>query len=47
VVKEGKLEIVPSFYLTMNFDRRVMAGGPAARLFNRIVELLENPAALI
>ena len=46
VVKEGNLQIVPSFYLTMNFDRRVMAGGPAARLFNRMVELLENPATL-
>jgi pyruvate/2-oxoglutarate dehydrogenase complex dihydrolipoamide acyltransferase (E2) component len=42
LVKNGKLEVCPTFYLTMSFDRRIMAGAQAGRFFNRIVELLET-----
>jgi len=45
VVREK--EVVPrkTFALTLNFDRRVMAGAQAARFFKRIVELLESAAS--
>lgn len=42
LAKSGKVEICPTFDLIMNFDRRLMAGAPAARIFKRIVEVLEN-----
>ena len=32
----------PTFFLSVNFDRRIMAGGLAARFFHRAVEILEN-----
>ena len=41
-VRAGEITSCPTFMLTMNFDRRIMAGAPAARFFNRLVELLEN-----
>lgn len=40
--KNGQVEVCPSFYLTFNFDRRLMAGAPAARIMARLVEVLEN-----
>lgn len=40
--KNGKVEICPSFYLTFNFDRRLMAGAQAAKVLNKIVQILEN-----
>ena len=42
VVVRGVVEPRPTFYLTLNFDRRVMAGAQAARFFRRIVERLER-----
>lgn len=42
MVKEGSIQPVVSFYLTMNFDRRIMAGAPAGRFFKRMTDLLEN-----
>lgn len=42
VVRGGKVVARPTFALTLNFDRHVMAGAPAAKFFNRIVELLER-----
>lgn len=45
VVKQGSVVACPTFSLTLNFDRRVMAGAQAARFFHRIVELLEQPEA--
>jgi pyruvate/2-oxoglutarate dehydrogenase complex dihydrolipoamide acyltransferase (E2) component len=42
VVKDGKVVSCPTFTLTLNFDRRVMAGAQAARFFHRVVELLEG-----
>lgn len=42
VVEEGQVIAAPTFFLTMNFDRRLLAGAPAARLFQRIVQLLET-----
>lgn len=42
LVRDGEIISSPTFTLTLNFDRRVMAGAQAARFFKRIVELLEN-----
>ena len=42
VVRGGEIVACPTFALTLNFDRRVMAGAQAARFFNRIIELLEH-----
>jgi len=42
VVKDGVVVPCPTFALTLNFDRRVMAGAQAARFFRRIVENLER-----
>lgn len=42
VVREGRVVARPTFMLTLNFDRRVMAGAQAARFFKRFVDLLEH-----
>jgi pyruvate/2-oxoglutarate dehydrogenase complex dihydrolipoamide acyltransferase (E2) component len=42
IVKNNKLEIARCFTLTMSFDRRILAGGPAARFFNSIANNLMN-----
>ncbi len=46
MVKEGQVVACPSFQLTLNFDRRIMAGAQAARFFTRIAELLQEPGGL-
>ncbi len=45
MVKGGELQPVLSFTLTLNFDRRIIAGAPAARFFNQIVQNLTNPVS--
>lgn len=42
VVHDGEVVARTTFILTVNFDRRVMAGAQAARFFRRIVERLER-----
>jgi pyruvate/2-oxoglutarate dehydrogenase complex dihydrolipoamide acyltransferase (E2) component len=42
VVRGGQVVACTTFVLTMNFDRRVMAGAQSARFFRRIVERLER-----
>jgi pyruvate/2-oxoglutarate dehydrogenase complex dihydrolipoamide acyltransferase (E2) component len=42
VVRAGQISARPTFTLTMNFDRRIMAGASAARMFKRLIERLEN-----
>lgn len=42
VVRDGAIVACPTFSLTLNFDRRVMAGAQGARFFRRIVDLLEH-----
>ncbi|MFH1023999.1 MAG: 2-oxo acid dehydrogenase subunit E2 [Planctomycetota bacterium] len=42
VVRHGEIVPCPTFTLTLNWDRRVMAGAQAARFFKRIVDILEN-----
>lgn len=42
LVDEGQVVARPTFWLTLNFDRRVMAGAQAARFFRRLVDLLEH-----
>jgi pyruvate/2-oxoglutarate dehydrogenase complex dihydrolipoamide acyltransferase (E2) component len=41
-VKNDELVICPTFFFSLNFDRRVMAGAQAARFFKRIVDVLEH-----
>jgi pyruvate/2-oxoglutarate dehydrogenase complex dihydrolipoamide acyltransferase (E2) component len=43
VVKDGKIVAVPSFILTLVYDRRIMSGSAAVKFFKRLVDLLENP----
>lgn len=46
--REGRLDLAPSFSLSLNWDRKVMGGAQAARFFDRIASLLEEmPAAMI
>jgi hypothetical protein len=42
VVREGQVVACPTFVLTLNFDRRILAGAQAAHFFQRIVEILEH-----
>jgi len=42
VVVGDVVEPRPTFFLTLNFDRRVMAGAQAARFFKRMVDALER-----
>ena len=42
IVRDGEITAAPTFNLTLNFDRRVMAGAQGARFFNRVVELLTH-----
>lgn len=42
VVRGDAVVPCPTFALTINFDRRVMAGAQAARFFKRVVDLLED-----
>lgn len=42
VVRDGKIEAASTTALTMNFDRRVMAGAQSARFFKRIIDILEH-----
>lgn len=43
IVQNGEVVARPTFFLSLNFDRRIMAGAQAARFFKRMVELLEIP----
>lgn len=45
LVVRGELAVRPTMTLTMSFDRRLMGGAPAARFFNRVVEILEHADA--
>lgn len=45
VAVAGRVVARPTFYLSMGFDRRLCNGAPAARFFNRVVDLLERDAA--
>lgn len=42
LVKDGCVVACPSFFLLLNFDRRLMAGAPAARFFHRVIDILET-----
>jgi hypothetical protein len=42
VVHEGQIVIRPTCDVTLSFDRRIMAGAPAARFFATILRHLEN-----
>jgi pyruvate/2-oxoglutarate dehydrogenase complex dihydrolipoamide acyltransferase (E2) component len=42
VVEEGAIVARRTMYLTLSFDRRLMAGAPGAQFMNTICKLLEN-----
>ena len=42
VAHQGMVVVRPTFSLSLNFDRAVMAGSQAAQFFRRIVEVLEH-----
>jgi pyruvate/2-oxoglutarate dehydrogenase complex dihydrolipoamide acyltransferase (E2) component len=42
VVRGSEIVACTTFALTLNFDRRVMAGAPAARFFKRMIDVLEQ-----
>ena len=42
VNREGEVVVRPCCDLVLNFDRRIMAGAPAAKFFTRIIRALEN-----
>lgn len=46
VVCDGEVVVKPTFQLSMNFDRRVMAGAQAAKFFKCIVDNLEAPSRI-
>lgn len=46
VVRNGQIVPAPTFVLYLNFDRRLLAGGPAGRFFHSLVRFLENPESL-
>lgn len=39
---DGQVESRPSMYVTFSFDRRLMAGAPSARFFQRVCEQLQD-----
>ncbi len=41
-VSNNRLGISPTMMLALSFDRRLLAGGPAGRFFNHVVEILEH-----
>ena len=45
VVKDGQIVPCKTFVLTLNFDRRVMAGAQAAKFCKRFIDVLENAEA--
>jgi hypothetical protein len=42
IVRDGEVVAAPTFWFTLNFDRRVMAGAQSGRFFARIIEILEH-----
>lgn len=46
MVVDRQVKPRPGFVLTLNFDRRLMAGAQAARFFKRITDLLEHPETI-
>ncbi len=42
VVRDGKIVVRPMMTLTLNFDHRMIDGGPAARFVNDVKRLLEG-----
>jgi len=47
VVREGKIEMRDMIYLSLTFDHRVVDGAYAARFMKRLVEILQDPKALV
>ncbi|HND84314.1 MAG TPA: 2-oxo acid dehydrogenase subunit E2 [Pseudobdellovibrionaceae bacterium] len=46
IVVGHEIQIKKTMYVTMSFDRRIMAGAPAARFFKDVCSFLENPDKL-
>jgi pyruvate/2-oxoglutarate dehydrogenase complex dihydrolipoamide acyltransferase (E2) component len=45
-VVDGEVTARKTMPLFIIFDRRIMAGAPSARFFNRLAEILENATEL-
>lgn len=46
IVKNGHVVAAKTLFLTLNWDRRVMAGAQAARFFKSLCDRLENPESM-
>jgi pyruvate/2-oxoglutarate dehydrogenase complex dihydrolipoamide acyltransferase (E2) component len=42
VVRDGAIVACPTFFFSLNFDRRIMAGAQGAHFFKRLVSMIEN-----
>lgn len=47
IAVEGQVVVRPTMMLIMSFDRRLMAGGPAARFFNAVARSIESAKATL
>lgn len=47
IVVKGQLAVRKTMPLTIIFDRRIMAGAPAARFFNRLAQILEQASTIL
>ena len=45
VVRDGQIEISPMMTITLNFDHRLIDGGPAVRFLNDVQKLMEGGLA--
>ena len=43
-VVDDRIEIRPTCFVIINFDRRVMSGAQGARFFARLCELIAEPS---
>lgn len=46
IVVKGEVVVKKTMYVTMSFDRRILAGAPAARFFKEVCTLLEQAQQL-
>jgi pyruvate/2-oxoglutarate dehydrogenase complex dihydrolipoamide acyltransferase (E2) component len=47
VARDGQVVVRPVMTLSVTFDHRVVDGVPVIRFYNKMTELIENPAYLL
>jgi 2-oxoisovalerate dehydrogenase E2 component (dihydrolipoyl transacylase) len=47
VVRDGKIEIRDTTYLSLSFDHRVVDGAYAARFTSRVIEIIQDTKKLL